>query len=71
MSGRDMAKFSSELVELKVTEGHPSRGAMRSEAHLPEERANVSCGCHLLRNSSSGARVDENILRCFISPPFI
>ena len=33
---------------------------MRSQALLREERANGSCGCHLLRSRSSGKRVDEN-----------
>lgn len=55
-----MAKFSSEFVELNVPEGPPSRGTMRSQAHLREERANVSCGCHLLKSSRSGTKVDEN-----------
>ena len=40
--------------------GRPSGAAMRGQVRLREVRVNVNCGCHLLRGSNVGMRVDEN-----------
>lgn len=39
--------------------GHPGGRAVRGEALLREVRGDVNCGCHRLRGSNPGKRVDE------------